>query len=143
VRSDKLIIKKERKMKIIVGYDGSDAAKKALELAKKHAESFDGKIYVLRSMVGGSGERVEDIEDARNSLNVAIQSIEKDGIACEQHLLIRGMDPGEDIVQFAEDNDADEIIIGIIKKSKVEKLLLGSNAQYVILHAPCPVIAVK
>mgnify|MGYP001476135507 CR=1 FL=1 len=130
-------------MKIIVGYDGSDAAKKALELAKKHAKSFNGKIYVLRSMIGGSREYIEDIEDARNSLSMAIQSIERDGIPCEQHLLIRGMDPGEDIVQFAEDNDADEIIIGIIKKSKVEKLLLGSNAQYVILHSPCPVIAVK
>jgi len=53
------------------------------------------------------------------------------------------MEPGEDLVQFAEDNNADEIIIGIKKRSKVQKLLLGSNAQHVILHAPCMVISIK
>jgi nucleotide-binding universal stress UspA family protein len=53
------------------------------------------------------------------------------------------MDPGEDLIQFAEYNDADEIIIGVTKKSKVQKFLLGSNAQYVILHSPCMVIKIK
>jgi nucleotide-binding universal stress UspA family protein len=76
-------------------------------------------------------------------LENAVKSIQKEGIPCEEHLLIRGMEPGEDIVQFAEDHQADEIIIGVIKKSKVQKFLLGSNAQYVILHSPCMVIAVK
>jgi nucleotide-binding universal stress UspA family protein len=37
----------------------------------------------------------------------------------------------------------DEIIIGIEKRSKVGKLLFGSNAQYIILEAPCPVVSVK
>ena len=53
------------------------------------------------------------------------------------------MEPGEDIVRFAEDHHVDEIIIGVIKKSKVQKILSGSNAQYVILHSPCMVIAIK
>ena len=130
-------------MKIIVGYDGSDAAKEALEVAKKHAKAFDGKIYILTSLVGGAGERAEDVIEARTNLEAAIKSIEKDGIPCEDHLLVRGMEPGADIVQFAEDNQADEIIIGVVKKSKVKKFLLGSNAQYVILHSSCMVIAVK
>ena len=131
-------------MNIVVGYDGSDEAKKALEVAKKHARAFDGsKIHVVTSLVGGNWERAEDIDKARDNLKDAIKFIEKDGIPCEEHLLIRGMQPGEDIVKFAEDNQADEIIIGVIKKSKVQKLLLGSNAQYVILHSPCMVIAVK
>jgi nucleotide-binding universal stress UspA family protein len=130
-------------MKILVGYDGSDAAKEALNVAKKHAKAFNGKIYVLTSLVGGIRERAEDIFEAKSNLENAVKSIEKDGIPCEEHLLIRGMDPGEDIVQFAEDHGADEIIIGIIKKSRVQKILMGSNAQYVILHSPCVVVAVK
>jgi nucleotide-binding universal stress UspA family protein len=130
-------------MKILVGYDGSDAAKKALNVAKKHAKAFNGKIYILTSLVGGTGEREKDIYEAESNLEDAVKSIEKDGIPCEEHLLIRGMDPGEDIVQFANDHGADEIIIGIIKKSRVQKILMGSNAQYVILHSPCVVVAVK
>jgi nucleotide-binding universal stress UspA family protein len=130
-------------MKIVVGYDGSDAAKEALLVAKKHAKAFDGKIYILTSLVGGMGESSEDMEKAKSDLEDAKKSVEKDGIPVEQHLLVRGMDPGEDIVLFAEDNQVDEIIIGVVKKSKVQKFLFGSNAQYVLLHAPCMVIAVK
>ena len=36
-----------------------------------------------------------------------------------------------------------EIIIGVRRRSKVGKLLFGSNAQYIILMAQCPVVAVK
>jgi nucleotide-binding universal stress UspA family protein len=130
-------------MNIVVGYDGSDEAKKALNVAKQQAKAFDGKIHVLTSLVGGMNENAKDIFEARDHLEDAITSIQQEGIPCEEHLLIRGMKPGADIVQFAEDHQADEIIIGVIKKSKVQKLLLGSNAQYVILHSPCMVIAVK
>ncbi len=130
-------------MNILVGYDGSKAANVALDVAKKHASAFSGKIYVLTSMVGGPMEPEEDIEEAKAGLERAIKSIEKDGIPCEKHLHIRGIDPGEALVQFAKENGIDEIVIGVIKKSKVDKLLFGSNAQYVILNASCPVIAVK
>ncbi|MBN1547582.1 MAG: universal stress protein, partial [Syntrophaceae bacterium] len=105
--------------------------------------AFDGKIYVITSMVGGITLRDEDIEEAKAELKKAIDIIKQDGISCEEHLLVRGDEPGEDIVQFAEENNIDEIIIGVVKKSKVDKFFFGSNAQYVILHAPCPVIAVK
>jgi nucleotide-binding universal stress UspA family protein len=130
-------------MNIIVGYDGSDAANEALNIAKKHALAFDGKIYLVTSLVGGAGESAEEVIKARNELENAVQSVQKEGIPCEEHLLVRGLEPGEDIVKFAEDHQADEIVIGVIKKSKVQKFLLGSNAQYVILHSPCMVVAVK
>jgi len=130
-------------MKIVVGYDGSDAAKEALNVAKKHARAFEGKIYLIMSLVGGTAESAEEIMKAKSLLENAAKSVQKEGLPCEEHLLIRGMQPGEDIVRFAEDHQADEIAIGVIKKSKVQKFLLGSNAQYVILHSPCMVIAVK
>jgi nucleotide-binding universal stress UspA family protein len=57
--------------------------------------------------------------------------------------LVRGLRPGEDLVQFAKENGIDEIIIGVRRRSKVGKLVFGSTAQYVILNAPCPVVSVK
>ena len=63
--------------------------------------------------------------------------------ACLDPVMVRGLTPGEDIVEFANDHKVDEIIIGIEKKSKVGKLLFGSNAQYIILESNCPVVSVK
>jgi nucleotide-binding universal stress UspA family protein len=58
-------------------------------------------------------------------------------------LLIRGLSAGEDLVEFANENEVDEIIVGVKRRSKVGKLLMGSTAQYVILQAECPVVTVK
>ena len=129
--------------KIIVGYDGTPAAKAALALAKKHAKAFDARICVLESLVGGNETKVEEIKAAEDNLEDAKQFLERDNISCEAHLLIRGVAPGEDIVQFAKDNEAYEIIVGVRRRSKVGKLMFGSTAQYVILEAPCPVVTVK
>ena len=62
---------------------------------------------------------------------------------CETHLLIRGFEAGEDLVMFAEEQNAEEIIIGIKRRSKVGKFIFGSTAQIVILDAHCPVLSVK
>jgi nucleotide-binding universal stress UspA family protein len=69
--------------------------------------------------------------------------MEDKGLECEIHQIVHGRSPGEDIVWFARDNAIDLIYVGVQKKSKAQKILLGSNAQYVILKAPCPVTTVK
>jgi nucleotide-binding universal stress UspA family protein len=130
-------------MDIVVGFDGSSPAMKALNLAKEHAKAFNAKIHLVTSLKGGHGERQEDIDKAKSDLKSAKKLLQDNGISCEEHLLIRGMDPGEDIVDFADEKKADVIFIGVLRTSKVAKLLLGSNAQYVILQATCPVITVK
>jgi len=61
----------------------------------------------------------------------------------EVQLLLTDLTSGEQLVKFAEDRKTDQIFLGIVKKSKVGKLLFGSTAQYIILHAPCPVITVQ
>ena len=130
-------------MKILVGYDGTNSAKEALTLAKTHAKLFGATVDVITSMEKGTEGQREQIEQAERGLEWAKSLFDEYGIACNTHLLIRGLAPGEDIVEFAEENKIDEIIIGVRRRSKVSKLLLGSTAQYVILQATCPVVSVK
>jgi nucleotide-binding universal stress UspA family protein len=129
--------------KIAVGYDGSNAAKNALNLTKLHAKAFNAKVYVLTSMVKGSEKHLQEIRNTEHELEYIKSQFDAEKIPCEVHLLIRGLSPGDDLVQFAKDNKVDEIIVGIEKKSKVGKFVFGSNAQYVILEAHCPVVTVK
>jgi nucleotide-binding universal stress UspA family protein len=130
-------------MKFLVGYNGSVEAKAALSLARGFAKIFNAKVFVMASMEGGAGEKIEEINQAEQNLREAKEFFEEQGVECETHQLARGLTPGEDLVKFAEENQIDQIYVGIEKKSKTSKLLLGSTAQYVILKAPCPVITTK
>jgi len=130
-------------MKILVGYDGSAPSKEALDLARKHAAVFGATVDVVTSMEGGAGQQQEEIEKAERGLEWAKSLFADKKILCRSHLLIRGMSPGEDLVEFAKDSKVDEIIVGVKRRSKVGKLLLGSTAQYAILYAHCPVVTVK
>ncbi|MCU0590472.1 MAG: universal stress protein [Desulfobacterales bacterium] len=130
-------------MKILVGYDGSNSAKEALKLARKHARAFNGSVDVITSMEKGTEQQQQAIEEAERGLEWAKTMFTEKGLDCRTHLLIRGLAPGEDILDFARENSVDEIIVGVKRRSKVGKLLMGSTAQYVILQASCPVVTVK
>ena len=98
---------------------------------------------VVTSMEKGTESEQQAIEDAERGLEWAKSMFAEKGVACKTHLLIRGMAPGEDLVEFAKEANVDEIIVGVKRRSKVGKLLMGSTAQFVILQAPCPVVTVK
>ena len=130
-------------MKILVGYDGTNSAKEALNLAKTHAKLFNASVDVVTSMHKGTEQQREEIEQAERGLEYAKSLFEDSEITCNTHLLIRGLSAGEDLVEFAAENQVDEIIVGVKRRSKVGKLLMGSTAQFVILQADCPVVSVK
>ena len=130
-------------MEILLGYEDPEIDHAALELAVRHAKVFSAKLYIVTSMVGGGEGHEEIFIGAEQALEKAKKRCLDDNLVCETLLLVRGLGPGEDLVKFAEDKKIDEIIIGIKKKSKIGKLLFGSNAQYIILKAPCPVMTVK
>ena len=130
-------------MKFLVGYNGSEIAKAALFLARSHAEVFGARVSVITSMAGGSGEKPEEIDKAAQGLEFAEQFLKEKEVSCETHQSARGRAPGEDLVSFAEENDIDQIFIGVEKKSRTQKIIVGSTAQYIILKAPCPVVSVN
>jgi len=130
-------------MKILVGYDGSNVSREAIDLSVEHANAFKAEIIIVRSMVGGPEVPRKDFEVAENDLEYEKNRLLDKKIPCEAILSVRGLEAGEDLVRLAEENKVDEIIIGVRRRSKVGKLLFGSTAQYVILNASCPVVSVK
>ena len=130
-------------MKILVAYRGTNVGQDLMDIAVKHAKAFDGRILVMTSLIGGEATDQETIDQAKENLEGARSFFEENGVDCEIHLLIRGMEAGEDIVSFAREKQADEIILGVKSRSKVGKLIFGSTAQVVILSAPCPVVSVR
>ncbi|MFZ1202505.1 MAG: universal stress protein, partial [Desulfobacterales bacterium] len=110
-------------MKMLVAYDGSTSALNALKTAVSYAKIFDAMIFVVTSLYGEHKDSREEIEKAEALLKDAEAVVKKEGIACEGHLLIRSMVPGEDILRFAEKHRVDQIYIGIKHRSKVGKLL--------------------
>jgi nucleotide-binding universal stress UspA family protein len=139
----KPLIAKEDKMKILVGYDGSKVADDVIKLAHKHAKAFKAGVHIVTSLEQGPGLKKEDIDRAESRLEKQRTSFKVDDIPCETQAAVSYQSPGEDLVNLAKENNVDEIIIGVRRRSKVGKLVFGSTAQYVILEAPCPVVTVK
>ena len=130
-------------MKIMVCYTGSRSSRAALDLAIEHARVFQGKLYLVASMEKGTASEQEQINKIEEEQRLAADKVKKAGVECETHLLVRGLTPDEDLVNYAKEHEMDEIVIGIRQRSKMDKLIFGSTAQYVILQAHCPVVTVK
>lgn len=130
-------------MKILLGYREGRVGSEATEIALKQAKAFGAEVFIVNSHVGGDKTEKQKIDRAEKALTQMGQMFTDEGIKTETHLLVRGLEPGEDIVKFAKEKMVDLIIIGVENRSKVGKLIFGSTAQVVILDAPCPVLTVK
>ena len=131
-------------MKFLVCYDETNAAKKALKVAREHARIWQAELEVVNTVTRVEPLKHSKVKKMEEKMEAEVKEIlAADDPPYETQLLLTDLTPGEQLVQFAEDQEMDLIFIGIVKKSKVEKLFFGSTAQYVILHAPCPVVTVR
>jgi len=130
-------------MTILVGYKGTNVGQDLLALAATHAKAFNSNVLVVTSMKEGAEEDQARINQAEINLEQALAFFKDQGVDCKIHLLIRGMEPWEDIVSFAKEKKAKEIIMGVKSRSKVGKILFGSTAQSVIINGHCPVVTVR
>ena len=129
-------------MKILVGYEESKVAEEALKVALKQARAFNADLFIVTVLEQSRELQKEDIEAAEDRLEKLKRTHNINDLVCETSASVSFLTPGESLVEFAEENDIDEIVIGVKRRSKVGKLVFGSNAQYVILNAPCPVVTV-
>jgi nucleotide-binding universal stress UspA family protein len=133
--------------RIVVGFDGSEHARKALERAAELA-SDETSIAVVSAadvkkfLAGGTSPIDPADEEARaTALDEARSFMEERGI---EAVFVRGTGNAADVIlEEAEESGADLIIIGTRGNNVAKRLLLGTVSTNVVHHAPCDVLIVR
>jgi nucleotide-binding universal stress UspA family protein len=116
-------------LRIVVGYSSRPEGRAALSRAVSEAALRHAGLIVLHG-----------VDDDVDELSAALATA---AVPYELRVSAEGGDPADELIELAEDTHAAFIVIGLRRRSPVGKLLLGSNAQRVLLDASCPVLAVK
>jgi nucleotide-binding universal stress UspA family protein len=128
---------------IVVGYVPTKEGRAALRRAADESLLRKAKLIVINSHRGGRDFDGGEAQRFEAELQRVQSQLEAVGLEYEVRQLVRGNEPAEDLIAVAEEEDADFIVIGLRRRTPVGKLILGSNAQRILLDASCPVLAVK
>lgn len=130
-------------MAIVVGYIPTPEGRAALARAAKESLLRQLPLVVVDSHRGGRSFGAEDAVRLEREMNDVRSRLDAAGVQHEVRTLVRDNEPTEDLLEVAEEVGAELLVIGLRRRSPVGKLLLGSNAQSILLRAECPVLAVR
>jgi nucleotide-binding universal stress UspA family protein len=132
--------------RIVVGFDGSESATRALGRAADEIEPGGTlTLITVEPMARSAGALSENLlgafpdttgllEEARRSLGA------RDDIAVET--VARTRDPAAIVLEAARDAEADLVVVGRRGRDFAARMLLGSVAERVVKQAPCDVLVV-
>ena len=141
---------------IVVGTDGSDTAKEAVRQASELAKTMGAKLHLVsayepvpegrlrqeRQQVPDDMQwMVNPKEDVNNTLKEAAAEIEKTGVEVDTHA--REGDPADAILDVAEEEKSDLIVVGNKGMTGARRFVLGSVPNKVSHHAPSSVMIVR
>ena len=142
--------------KIMIAIDGSDHSFRAAEYALEVAKSFRSQLYAVtvtsvpesyhlkqEDVLNESREMADSMNDAKTWLENFKQDAKKDNIEFKAELISSHRPVDYVILEYAEENNVDLIVVGTRGRSEFKKLLLGSTASSVVSYAHCPVMVVK
>jgi nucleotide-binding universal stress UspA family protein len=148
--------------KILVPVDGSESSFHAARIANNIAKKFNSEIIFLYVVVSPyhyeyanltgivTPKQIEMIiqnakEEAKDWLNKTEDMVKKENpvIKLFTKVIVTEIAVYGEIIQYAEQENIDLIVIGTRDRSGVKKLLLGSTASGVVTYANCPVLVTK
>lgn len=121
---------------LIVASD-SDFGRQALRTGEEIALEKGWDVAILSTEADGHGPAPEDLPIDRATLEAAGLNIRCIPPAPTVH------DAGDQAIAVAQDRKPELIVLGIRRRSRVGKLLMGSVAQKILLEVDCPVLVVK
>lgn len=135
---------------VVIATDGSESADRSVQTAVDFASRFDAEVHAL--YVVDTDEIESSPAEIRDDLEAAIQKAGDEALSfAEQHAdesidlttAVREGDPGVEIVEYADEVDADAIAMGTRGRHGEHAFLLGSVAEAVVRSAPQPVLTVR
>jgi nucleotide-binding universal stress UspA family protein len=139
-----------RYQKILVATDGSDCSSLAVDHAMNLSQTLGARLYALYSVdvqrafhVGiHFGEAVAELERfGREAVATVREKAEERGIRCEE-ILTEGT-PYKSIIRVSDEIGADLIVLGSTGMTSLERALIGSESQKVLLYSERPVLLVR
>ena len=124
-------------MSIVVGYIPTEEGRIALDAATEEAALRSTGLRILVPSTEDDNARTKG-EIAR-----AVKRASRLGVAVRVQELEGDDEPGDVLIDVSYEDDVQLIVIGVRRRSRVGKLIMGSTAQRVILEAGCAVQAVK
>lgn len=143
--------------KILIPIDGSECSNKAIQKGKEIAGAFDSNIILLNvnAWVPFAYEaNVEDIariaEESQKESEKLLETAKKFFEGRLNKVSVKSIETvsltgevGKTIVEFAEENDVDLIVIGHRGQTGLDRLLMGSVTMKVLHYAKAPILVVK
>jgi nucleotide-binding universal stress UspA family protein len=137
--------------RVLVAYDGSEGAKKALDAAVGVARRDRAELIglAIEAHLPHYGATVGEVEEERRFEEQACTQLLEEassyaagrGLAMQAD--IRAGHPAQEIVRAADDQGADLIVVGHSGHSGVWGRFLGGTAEKVSRHAACSVLIVR
>jgi nucleotide-binding universal stress UspA family protein len=126
----------KEKMKILVGLDGSDYSTWALMEAISIAKKFSGHVKVITVYKQGKENEASKIQMK------AQQLMDEEQIDCELSSIL-GSNPSRALVDTAEKDKVDLIVVGSRGLGSAAAFIMGSVSKQVVTKANCDVLVVK
>lgn len=127
-------------MSIILGYVPNERGEAAYAKALSLAADLGQELVIMNS--SGRHSHIDPHLAAESDIDALVSRAREAGVRAraERHA---GEDGPDALIEASRAADTEMLVIGIRKRSQVGKLLLGSDAQRILLDASCPVLAVK
>lgn len=137
---------------IVIATDGSENSQRAISCGVEIAKLSGATVHALyvvdtpsiisETWTAGK-EMVHEliIREGKKVLSKVKKIIEDSGVEVKE-VLLEGY-PSEEIINFAENNNMDLIIMGTLGKTGLERFLVGSVAENVVRNSKVPVMVIR
>ena len=140
--------------KIMVAIDGSELVKQAVKSAVEIAKLSEAKLYAVHVIALVSHSILQSLDEEwkktmkkqftikSEKATAYVENVGKAANIEVKSVIIEGS-PANEIIDFAEKNDIDLIVMGTHEKTELQRFLIGSVTENVIRHSRKPVLVIR